>query len=155
MSRMDPLETHTMFFGTKQPAADSQRAFYADAKARGFSSKERDPEKTDAAIIRALSSVYDQTTKTYNLAYLFVPADQRDWVIGRVHAIAKMIHSRMEPVLKTERGKLAIAHVRKWLEALSYGPVGAWKGTEPPERWAAFGYTKDDNVPDWLKETLL
>jgi len=152
---MDPLETHTMFFGSKQPVADSQKAFYANEVARGFSSKDRDPEKTDAALIRALSLVYDQATKSYNPTYLFFPVDQRPWVIERIHAIAKTIHSRMEPVLKTERGKLAIAHVRKWLEALSLGPVGAWKGSEPPKRWAAFGYTKDDNVPDWLKETLV
>lgn len=152
---MDPLETHTNFFGAKYPAVDTQKEFYANQIARGFSSKDRDTEKTDAAIIRALSFAYDPTTRSYNPSYLFFPADQRPWVIERIHTIAKLIHSRMEPVLKTERGKMAISHVRKWLETLSLGPIGAWKGEKPPERWASFGYTKDDKVPDWLKDALV
>jgi hypothetical protein len=41
------------------------------------------------------------------------------------------------------------------LEALQLGPIEAVKGDGPPPRWVAFGYSKEDAVPSWLKDSLV
>jgi hypothetical protein len=152
---MEPLEAHEQLFGKKSPPTERQMAFYAMPTARGFSSKEMDPEITDAALIRALAQVVDKGVPAYHQTFLFFPEEARPWVVSRIHNLATMTMSRMAPVLKDERGRKAIAHVRKWLEVIQLGAVKGWTNPKPPDRWAAFGYSKEDDVPEWLKEALV
>lgn len=154
---MEPIEAHSNLFGVKVPPTERQKAFYSNTVARGFSSKERDPELTDATLICALAQVIDPSAKgVYNKVFLFFPEDQKPWVVSRIHNLAKTTMTRMQPVLKDERGKKAIAHVRQWLEVIQLGSIEHWKDSSPPERWAAFGYRLDDpGLPEWLKAALV
>jgi len=152
---MDALETHAQLFGKNSPISEKQRAFYSNGSAKGISTKEMDPEVADAVIIRALAQVREDGNKEFLKVYLLFPEDQRAWVIQRIHNLATTTLTRLQPILKTPKGHAAIAAVRRWLEALQIGPVESWPKDTPPERWAALGYTKEDNVPNWLKEALV
>ena len=103
---MEPIEAHSNLFGVKVPPTERQKAFYSNTVARGFSSKERDPELTDATLICALAQVIDPSAKgVYNQVFLFFPEDQKPWVVSRIHNLAKTTMTRMQPVLKDERAR--------------------------------------------------
>lgn len=153
---MEPLEAHAQLFGLKAPPSDRQKAFYVDENARGFSSKEKDPELTDAVLIRAMAQVVDKAAPPYHEVFFFFPEADKAWVVSRIHNLATTTMTRMQSVLKQERGKKAILHVRKWLEVIRLGPIEGWKKGEAPEKWVAFGYDKSDpNLPEWLKAGLV
>lgn len=152
---MDPLETHKQLFGAKAPATEKQLTFYASETARGFATKEHDTEAMDAVLVRALAQVRTEGSPDYHKVLVIFPEDQRDWVVRRIHNVAATTMTRLGDLMKKEKGQAVIAHVRRWLEALQLGPVSAWKGAGPPPRFVAFGYSKEDDVPSWLKEALV
>jgi len=152
---MDTLETHNVLFGPKSPPSEKQCLFYKSEAARGFSTKDPDPDLTDAVLVRALAQARIAGSPDYEKVYVMFPDAHRAWIVERIHHLATSTMTRMQPILKTPKGATAIAHVRRWLEALQLGPVEAWKGTEAPPRWVSFGYSKEDNVPGWLKESLV
>jgi len=153
---MDPLQTHIQLFGKSPPPSEKQSSFYSLPDARGFSTQDRDPALTDAVIIRALAQVRTDKLSEYLKVWVIFPNDQREWVIGRIHALATHTMTRLQPILKDEKGKLAIAHIRRWLEALQIGPLEAWKGAGAPDRWVSYGYLKEDStVPEWCRKGLV
>ena len=152
---MDPLGTHTQLFGSTAPPTEKQKAFYADPVSRGFSAKGHEVELADSILVRALAQVREVGSPDYHKVVIFSPKTERDLIISRVHNIAQTTMTRIMPILKTPKGQATIAHVRLWLEALQLGPIEAWKNATPPPRWVAFGYSKDDNVPTWLKDGLI
>lgn len=152
---MTPREAHLMFLGKARNPTPVQEEFYANSSACGFSETSRDKDKTDAVLFRALAATLDlKDPKVFHRVLVIIPPGQDGWLVERIHCIAVSAMKRVEPVDNPKK-KAAMTFLRNMLGSLHLGRPALWP-TVAPERWGAFGYTKDDTtVPDWLKEGLL
>jgi hypothetical protein len=129
--------------------------------ARGVSSKERDPEKTDAVLFIAMGQAKESGTDNYHQVYVITPVTEKPWVLERIYNLALAWTDRVKqakaakvksnkPVDTRATMKLA----KTWLERLQVGCPSSWEDFPPPERWVAIGYTKEDAIPAWMRDAL-
>lgn len=118
----------------------------------GFSSKENDEVKFEAALILALLQAGKvDGEKELHKVYFLVPSNIADgWVLAKFRATAKRIFERL-------KGGKSVPLVKHIGELFHQVMLGSQVFTLPrePDRWVAFGFAKTDQIPDWMRAKLL
>ena len=156
---MDPERTHTNLLGSS--VSETQKRLYGSKTARGFSMKERDPERTDATLVVALTLATGKGIGKFNRVFIFVPLSERPWVLERIRATAITLTERVSKQLKTDnpdtKAKVqeALNHVRGLISGLQIGSPQSWDGVLAPEHWVIIGFSKEDALPGWVRDALI
>ncbi len=134
-----PQEIHTRLYG----------AFPA---ALGFSSNARDDSMFEAVLTLALLQAGKSGGETeFHKVYFLVPASISDgWVVPKFRTSAKHIFDR----LKRGKSVAAVKHVGDLFKGVMLGSQ-VFTLPQEPDRWVAFGFSKTDPIPDWMRNKLL
>jgi hypothetical protein len=134
---------HSTLYGTPTP---TQVKLYENyPKYRGYSSRELDVEKFEAAFILALAQTLGGESKVQS--FLFFPAEMQPLLTETIKNTVWGMVKRF----KTDRKLLAAIQ-----DALNHVYMGPYSQlSESPTRWAAFGLHRDDVLPSWIQNALL
>jgi hypothetical protein len=138
-----PTEAHTSLY----------RAF---PEARGYSSKTPDDILFEAAVILATfqagrSNGTDKEPKVYFL----VPTSMESWVTSQLKADIRRIFDHLKTAAVPPEGRVkSVKHVGALFHRIMLGSQ-AYALPKEPEHWVAFGFSKSDAIPDWMRPKLL
>lgn len=143
---MDVPTFHERLFGSDP--TDTQRRLYdayPEGK-RGFGWTGDNPEAFLAALVVAMyqTTPTEMSVQVPQVAML-IPQPLRQWVLQKTHAVARHAIRRF----KTD--KEAVENIRQCFQAIRIVPEVPIK----PPRWAVYGFSKEERLPDWLKAGLL
>lgn len=149
---MEPQRIHQAFLGTEQGSAHIL-LYTHFPETRGFSSKTENADRFEATFVAGLTQTFGPGG-TFEDCLLLVPASKMAWVTEQMTQVAGRMFARwkMEPDLELRRRA-----VTRLAEAIKHMLIGSrvLRLEQEPPRWVAFGFTKSDPVPEWLKKGLL
>jgi hypothetical protein len=136
-----------MFLG--EPRTSHKNLYEAYPSALGYSGQAADESLFEAILILAL---YQASKDGANLhkVYILVPARLEKWAMARMRTGAERVFAR----LKKGATVPAIKHVGAIFHQLMLG-FQIWALPEEPKCWVAFGFSKTDHVPEWMRSKLL
>ena len=142
---------HGLLFAS--PIDEAQdRLYKAFPAMRGFSSRQREEPLFQAILALALFQASSMTKDhPAHEVFVFVPTVTRQWFVGLMRENTKSIFGR----LRNKQSVKLLEHVGLLFHQRR---VGDQPGVLPnePERWASFGFLKDDKgVPEWMGSKLL
>jgi hypothetical protein len=143
---------HVTLLGGSSVHEAHARLYRAFPSSLGFASKQTDGVLFQAVLILALSQAGKAGgEKDLHKVYFLTPQNLADgWVLEEFKSSAKRIFDR----LKTGRSVEAVKHVGQLFHQVMVGSQ-IFSLPKEPERWVAFGFSRADPIPDWMREKLL
>jgi len=139
-----PVRLHKAILFKTEPTPVQIQLYETDA--HGYATRTPTEEQLDATICVSISSV----TKGDTPLYFFVAPALHASVLFRFKAIAQRL---LGEVQSEKNNSEAARIIQQWLSRVM---LGAYVGAEVPvPRWVAYGLSKDDPIPEWMKEGLL
>jgi hypothetical protein len=129
------------------------RAFPA---ARGYSSRLPDDILFEAVLILALFQARRvNKEKDRPKVYFLVPAPMESWVTSQLKGDVRRIFKHLKSGgVRPEAHVNAVKEVGALFHQIMLGSQ-AFALPSEPERWVAFGFSKLDPIPDWMRPKLL
>jgi hypothetical protein len=145
---MDFSQFHKLLLGT-DPTPDQVRLYGAFPKYRGYSNDAQEADRFIATFLIALGDTWDRDTKTSHTVSLAVPRAMESWCIEAINSILEKV--------KLRKKALTPPGVKMFVQAVKHVEMGSrvFSVDAAPKRWLAFGFKKEDNVPDWLRGGLM
>lgn len=142
---------HRHYFD-EDPTELQVRLYNEYPRARGFSHGALDQERFRAVLNLALVLAIppDGDLSNTQTTYVFFPKPHERWVVAEIRESAERIFSR----LREERRVDAAKFTGECFKALRLGHL-VLQLPGAPERWVAFGFTKEDPIPTWMMEHLI
>ena len=153
---MHRFDVHRIFYGHQSEMTNYQIRVYGSPRIRAITAIGADKEKAQTAIVLALSMAFDPAMRTYLPVYLFVPERHVGWLVVQVQNMAEELVKRLraEQTPDTKEATTKILRIlREWIANIRAGKPDSWMSVAP-ERWVAFGYTENDDIPAWVKTAL-
>lgn len=152
---MHRFDVHRIFFGQKAGLTNYQIRVYGSPRIKAIGTPEADPERVRAAIVLALSQVYDPVTRDLRPVVFYISEHRKEWVKAQImemaESLTKRIRSEMSSPERKDQGQKILRLFREWIGNLTLSNV---LPSAPPELWTAYGYAETDQIPTWLKRTL-
>lgn len=145
---------HTSCFRTNP--TDRQCALYdAYPDANGFSDAERDEELFQAVLVLALVQTIpsDPDHEPVRTTYVFYPKRHEPWVVKEIGRNAEDVFGWLKRDSKESRVRAA-QFMGSTFQALRLGHL-VLQMPEVPPHWVAFGFRREDPIPDWMRSRLL
>ena len=144
MSTPIGAQRHKTLLGT-EPTAKQLQLYEVYPTYRGLSDPSLNSDVLEAVLISALTSGSVQ-----DRVLVFAPPKHETWVIDGFNRTADALFERC----KDERNAVRVAKGFQLLlnKLLLTGRVHQLKAE--PEHWAAFGFSVDDAIPEWLASKL-
>lgn len=151
MLDLDKLSRVHMSLLGEPPEDDHRTLYQAVPAAHGFLVTDvPNLRQFEAVTVLGLALTYPFDGKTMHQTLFLVPALVEDWAVTALEGIAKRIFGR----IKDDANLKAANFMRRAFEHLLLG-TPACDAEEQPGRWVAFGFKKEDLVPEWLRNGLL
>ncbi len=140
------------------PHAEQRRLYLAFPQKHGYAGRELlddadEPMASlhfEAVLILALAQTYPQDAPKHHPVTVIISSHAEDWAYNQTETIAHSIFTRLAQECRVEAAKF----VGTAFKSLLFG-CRVLQLEEAPKRWVAFGFRKDDIIPDWLRESLL
>ena len=119
--------------------------YQAWPEAKGVSSKEMEEDLFVGALILLLAQTRPESKKKVSLV---LPFSHKEWAVGQMNKVVRyMIRCRRKDrrgvaLVKDVIGQIYMHHMPNQM-------------TDEPARWAALGFRKNDDIPEWMSESLL
>jgi len=142
---------HRLLIGG-EPHTEQMRLYEAFPSVLGFSSKQSSTPLFEAVLVLALHQAGKKTgEKNFHKVYFLAPANLAEsWVVAEFKTAAKRIFGR----LKTGKSVEAVKHVGTLFHQVMLGSQ-VFSLPNEPDYWVAFGFTRSDPVPEWLRNKLM
>ena len=149
---MTPPELHGTLLG--EEPADLHKKLYESGKF-GFSDKTLDPERFLAVAMVTLHKTTRVSMHKPARVVLLVPPLKDKWAIEQLDVISERMfrHMKKMPGTSMARGNAA-KMVGGWFKVL-FVMSRLLQLPEQPDAWTSFGFSKEDPIPDWMREGLL
>lgn len=148
---MPPIKLHKTLYGAEP--GEAHVSFYDSGK-MGYSDKEFDVARFEAVVVLTLHKTLRTGIAKPSRVVLLVAPTHEKWVMEQFDKAARRIYGNFK--------KLAGAQSRTELAKLFGNCFAAvFVGSrllqlpEMPEAWTSFGFTKEDPIPDWMRDGLL
>lgn len=149
---MEPQRIHQAFLGTT-PGSAHVLLYAHFPEFRGFSSKATDEDRFEATFIAGLTQTFG-VGGAFEDCLLLIPATKTAWATEQMTRVARQMFARWKMEPDPEVRRRAVTRLAEAVKHLLVGSRVLQFEAEPP-RWAAFGFTKGDPAPEWLKKGLL
>lgn len=148
MAALDKFHEELIGSGSLTPKHSS---LYASGR-NGFSGAEKDAEKFLATFVLGLYRTWDPGTNSFHRVAFAVPKFLDEWAIGQINSILQTVREKRAKLSKAQR----VQGSRMIVQAVSHLDIGSrvFAIAEEPSHWVAFGFVKDQNVPEWLSRGL-
>lgn len=143
---MDTASFHRSLFGG-DPTPEQLKLY--QSKAHGFSNDAEDEAKFIATFVLGLFQTRDWEANTFRNVVFAVPRPHEKWVLGRIQWIVGILAAKRAGLPKS-RNKMLVEAINN----LQMGSRVYSVATEPP-RWVSYGFKKEGEVPEWLRQGLL
>jgi hypothetical protein len=149
---MTPPELHRTLLDAVP--SDFQQAFYASKKL-GFSDKIANEEKFIAVAVLTLSKTMRVHLRKPERVVLFVAPVHDKWVVDQLDKIARKAFNSVKKLGGSTAGRAELAKVIGECFKCLFVGSRLLQLPEMPEAWTSFGFSKDDPIPDWMRDGLL
>lgn len=153
---------HVKLLG-RNPTGEQLRLYTDPSEPHGYSESGEDLERLTATFIKGLALAYNPTEGHNNVLFA-VPKRLDSWAVQAINTVLGQIKEyraysyrdlkakKNEQALKnlSKAGTMIVALVAK----LEMGSR-VYSLTSAPPLWVAYGFTKEDEAPEWLKRGLL
>lgn len=150
---MTPALVHRLILGDHAVTDVHAKLYDNYPKYRGFSQSEQAKDVFEATFVLAIMQTFGEGGK-FHPSFLCVPATQFDWVNGQMKEIARALLLRWKFAQDVEQRKRVVERLSKAFQHLMIGSK-VFQVPEAPRRWMAFGFSQEDPIPLWLKDSLL
>lgn len=144
---------HEHCFG-KPPSREHMQLYEEYPSARGYSDKRLNHERFRAVFVLALYQTIVFGSDKARESFLIIPRAHEAWVLKEITSLSQEIFEGVKAL--RQRGqdvrKLA-AYLSRCIKALRVGHL-AFQLHGEPERWAAFGLSAKDPLPEWVPARL-
>jgi hypothetical protein len=144
-------DVHSLFMGNEPTPA--QARFYA-SKMRGFSDKAFNKERLAAVVVMALVMTTRKSIEDPTRVILAIPSSHDPWAVEEMNKLSKGMFDHIRKSDMTPENRITNAKNLGRLFKSFYLCNHILQYTEKPDCWMAFGFTKDEPIPDWMKERL-
>ena len=150
---MTATPTHRLLTG--EDPLPIQEKLYESGKF-GYSDKALDEDRfLGVAVMTLHKTTRDGRHKPPSRVVLLVPPAQDKWVLEQLDRISAKTfkHLKHLPGTKPSRDRVSIM-IGEWFKVL-FVMSRLLQLPEQPEAWTSFGFSKEDPIPDWMRDGLL
>lgn len=149
----DLMRDRHAYLLNRKPLPEQQELYERVMEKRGFysaSSLSVEQERTlfEATFMVALSQTFRTKDSSGGNTYLFLPEPRVGWANLVVKGIAREIFS----VCKSQKDADKARHLGELFQRLL---IGSRVPEVAPAAWAAYGFSPDSNLPEWLHGAML
>ena len=147
-----PAEVHLMLTG-KMPEANHV-AFYGSGKA-GFSDKSFDSDRFLAVSMLTLQRTMRSGLNSPSRVVLLVAPSHDKWIVEQLDEVSRATFNHIKKTGGTSKGRAELAKMIGLCFKMLFVGSRLLQLPEQPASWTSFGWTKEDPIPDWMREGLL
>ncbi len=135
--------------------------YEAAPKKRGFTAAigmtpEQEAKLFEAVFVLALEQTFVPSDHKMPNVYLFVPPSLEGWAAQQLKNIAARMFDICKHQAKVNR-EYGVAKAKLIANAYRHVLLGSRLNvaTTPPDHWVAFGFEREQDLPDWVLPTLI
>jgi hypothetical protein len=136
----DPTETHNKLYASGM---------------LGFDDKNLDEERFLAVATLTLFKTTRKDLHAPERVILLVPPRKDEWAIKQLDVISGKCFKLMQKMPGTPKARGDLAKVVGKCFDVLFIMSRLLQLPEQPESWTSFGFSKEDPIPDWMRERLL
>lgn len=150
---MTPSDAHMLLTGKPPDAAHT--LLYESGKA-GFSDKGLDKDRFLAVAVLTLQKIMRTGLLKPSRAVLYIAPSHDKWAIEQLDAVSRLTFDAIKNRGGSAKGRNALATaVGNCFKMLFVGGNRLLQVNEVPQAWTSFGFSKEDPIPDWMRDGLL
>jgi hypothetical protein len=135
----------------KMPTPAQIALYQAFPSKRGFSWTENNEEQFEAVFLEAFVQTFqDEGEDGPHKVYLLVSNQSNVWVSVQVKRITKVIFD----ICKKKKDVNRARQLGRLFQHMMVGSRVHQMGIEP-DRWAVYGFSNQDRIPEWVSAALL
>ncbi len=147
---MKPSDVHRILMG-KEPETEHSRLY--DADRMGFSDKTFDKSRFLAVAMLTLSKTL-RTAQPSRVVLLIAPSHDK-WVVEEFDNISAVAFKSIKKHPGSLQGRVLLAKLFGDAFKTVFYCSRLLQLPDQPESWTAFGFTREDPIPDWMRAGLL
>ena len=147
---MTPIEIHAYLTG-QQPDPDHLTFYYARKK--GFSDKSFNK---DRFLLVAVLTLYKSLLKSPpSRVVLLMPPTHDKWVVNEFDNFSQVAFKSIKNHPGTPQGRAKMAKLFGSAFKMIFYSSRLLQLPDQPTSWTSFGFSKDDPIPDWMRDGLV